>query len=129
MSHDSVPPCPPGYAVAYLRDVELESPAIAEYLARIDDTLQPHQGEFLVHGTQPEPVEGEWPGTIVIIRFPSVGQARSWYESPGYQAILPLRTEHSHSIAAMLEGVPTGYRAASLLDPALTAAPHAPQGR
>lgn len=106
---------PPGYAVAYLRDVELDSPAIAEYLTRIDATLTPHQGEFLVHGTTPEAVEGEWPGSIVLIRFPSVDQARAWYGSPGYQAILPLRTKHSHSIAAMLDGVPVDYRAASLL--------------
>ena len=111
----SAAPVPPGYAVAYLRDVELDSAAIAEYLARIDAILMPHQGEFLVHGTAPEAVEGEWPGSIVIIRFPSVDQARSWYESPGYQAILPLRTEHSQSIAALLVGVPAGYRAANLL--------------
>lgn len=108
---------PPGYAVAYLRDVELDAPAIAEYLARIDATLTPHRGEFLVHGATPEAVEGEWPGNIVIIRFPSMEQARSWYESPGYQDILPLRTEHSHSIATLLEGVPAGYRAADLLAP------------
>jgi len=111
----SAAPCPPGYAVAYLRDVELESPAIAEYLTRIDATLTPHEGQFLVHGTTPEAVEGEWPGSIVIVRFPSVDQARGWYESPDYQAILPLRTGHSHSIAAFLEGVPAGYRAASLV--------------
>jgi uncharacterized protein (DUF1330 family) len=86
--------------VAYLRDVEADSPAIAEYLAGIDATLTPYDGEFLVHGTTPVPVEGEWPGSIVIIRFPSVDHARSWYESPDYQAILPLRTGHSHSIAA-----------------------------
>ncbi len=113
---------PPGFAVAYLRDVELESPAIAEYLGRIDATLAAHHGEFLVHGATPDAVEGEWPGSIVIIRFPSVDQAHAWYRSPGYQAILPLRTEHSHSIAAMLEGVPADYTAASLLVPTTAAA-------
>ena len=34
----------------------------------------------------------------------------------GYQQILPLRTRNSVSIAALLHGVPDGYRAASYLD-------------
>ena len=34
-----------------------------------------------------------------------------WYESPGYQAILPLRTENTESIATLVDGVPAGYQA------------------
>ena len=41
--------------------------------------------------------------------------------TPGYQEILPLRTGNSDGIAALVEGVPNGYRAvdklAALLDP------------
>lgn len=47
----------------------------------------------------------------MIIEFPSPDAVREWYDSPAYQAILPLRTEHSQSIAAMVVGVPDGYRA------------------
>ncbi len=103
-----------GYAIAYLREVDL-GPAIAEYIERIDETLAPYGGHFLVHGGELTAAEGEWDGAIVIIEFPSTGAAREWYESPAYQAILPLRTEHSQSIAAMVEGVPTGYRAVDKL--------------
>ena len=120
----SAAPCPPGYALAYLRDVDLAAP-IAEYLARVDATLMPYHGEFLVHGSTPEAVEGEWPGSIVLIGFPSLDLAREWYESPGYQAILPLRTEHSHSMATLLEGVPAGYRAAGLVDSMASTSPGA----
>lgn len=102
------------YAVAYLRDVDL-GPEIAEYIERIDETLAPYGGRFLVHGGELTPAEGEWDGAIVIIEFPSADAVREWYDSPAYQEILPLRTEHSKSIAAMVLGVPEGYRAVDKL--------------
>lgn len=98
------------YAVAYLREVEF-GPEIAEYLERIDETLAPYGGHFIVHGGELTAAEGEWDGALVIIEFPSAEAVEEWYESPAYQAILPLRTEHSQSIAAMVVGVPDGYRA------------------
>ena len=42
-------------------------------------------------------------------------RARAWYDSPAYQAILPLRTENSEGSAILLEGVDPGYRAADFL--------------
>ena len=102
------------YAIAYLREVDL-GPAIVEYIERIDETLAPYGGRFLVHGGKLTPAEGEWDGDLVFIEFPSAAAAEEWYDSPGYQAILPLRTEHSQSIAAMVEGVPEGYRAVDKL--------------
>lgn len=98
------------YAIAYLREVDF-GPEIAEYLERIDETLAPYGGRFIVHGGELTAAEGEWDGALVIIEFPSAEAVEEWYESPAYQAILPLRTEHSQSIAAMVVGVPDGYRA------------------
>lgn len=105
---------PKAYALAYLREVDLGD-AIVEYMQRIDETLAPYGGRFLVHGGDLTPAEGTWDGSIVIIEFPDVAAARDWYGSPDYQAILPLRTEHSQSIACIVEGVPTGYRAVDKL--------------
>lgn len=101
----------PTYAVAYLRDVDL-GPAIIDYLERIDETLAPFGGRFLVHGGRLEEMEGDWAGgDLVVIEFPDRAAAHGWYTSPAYQAILPLRTEHSRSMTALLPGVPRGYRA------------------
>ncbi|MCX5401041.1 DUF1330 domain-containing protein [Streptomyces sp. NBC_00102] len=102
---------PRGYVIGYLRDVEL-GPDIAEYIARIESTMAPYGGRFLVHGGRIVPHEREWDGDIVVLEFPEPDAAREWYESPGYQAILPLRTEHATSMVALVEGVPDGYRAA-----------------
>jgi uncharacterized protein (DUF1330 family) len=102
------------YAIAYLREVDLGD-AIVEYIEKIDATLAPYGGHFLVNAGELTQAEGTWDGDNVIIEFPDPDAARAWYESPGYQEILPLRTEHSQSIAAMVEGVPNGYRAVDKL--------------
>ncbi len=103
-------PTTPAYALAYLREVDFGED-IVEYLQRIDETLAPFGGRFLVHGGELVPVEGSWDGDIVVIAFPDRSAAVEWYESPGYQTILGLRTRNSSSIAAIVDGVPTGYRA------------------
>ncbi len=65
------------YAVAHLWDV-VRGDAIAEYLERIDATLAPFGGRFIVHGGAVELLEGQWPGSLVVIGFPTHEAARSW---------------------------------------------------
>lgn len=101
---------PPAYAVAYLREVDFGADII-EYLQRIDATLAEYGGRFLIHGGDLTPAEGEWGGDLVVIAFPDRESARQWYDSPGYQAILHLRTRNSFSMAAIVDGVPAGYQA------------------
>lgn len=87
-------------------------PAILEYMMRVDETLRPFGGAFRIHGAQPHVVEGSWPGNLIVIEFPDMRQARGWYESEVYRAILPLRTAHSVGDAILVDGVDPGYRAA-----------------
>lgn len=98
------------YAIAHLRTPQINDDVLS-YLERIQETLDPHGGRFLVHGGEVEVREGTWPGTIVILEFPAVEDARGWYDSPAYQAILPLRTRHIETDAILVEGVPEGYDA------------------
>lgn len=99
------------YAIAHLVTPQINADVL-EYLERIQDTLDPFSGRFIVHGGDVDVREGTWPGTIVIIEFPDVGAAASWYESPAYQAILPLRTNTIDGTAIIVQGVPDDYRAA-----------------
>ena len=104
----------PAYAVAHLREVAMGSP-IVEYLQRIDATLEPFAGRFLVHGGEVEVLEGAWPGHLIIIEFPDRERARAWYESSAYQEILPLRTNNSQGDVVFADGVPEGHRATDVL--------------
>lgn len=111
----------PAYAIAYLRDGNVGAD-IVEYLEAIDATLDEFGGRFLVHGSRLTPLEGERPGDVVIIEFGSREAAEQWYASPGYQRILPLRTENSNGRAAIVDGVEPGYRAATAVAKLLAAA-------
>ena len=102
------------YAIAHLRDVDVNA-EIVDYIKRIDETLIPFGGRFLIHGVTPEVIEEPWEGDLVVIAFPDIGAARGWYASPGYQAILPLRTRNSRSAAIILDGVPESYKATDFL--------------
>ncbi len=103
-----------GYAIAHLQDVTIGAD-IVQYLQRIDATLAPFGGRFLVHGADPAELEGEVPGAPIVIEFPSTAQARDWYDSPAYREILPLRTRNSRSIAYLVDGVDPDHRATDVL--------------
>lgn len=105
-----------GYAIARLRNVQLGE-GIATYLKRIDATLEPHGGRFLIHGGAPAVKEGAWDGDLIVIAFPSVEDAERWYASEEYQAILPLRTANSDGDAVIIPGVSADHRATDLLAP------------
>jgi uncharacterized protein (DUF1330 family) len=77
----------PAYAVAHMRQVTM-GPPIVEYLERIDATLAPFGGRFIVHGGETEVLEGSWPGFVIVIEFPDNGRARAWYRSDAYQEIV-----------------------------------------
>lgn len=108
------------YAVGLLNDLQF-GPDIATYLQRIDASLEPFGGAFLVHGTRPELKEGSFAGDCVIISFPSMDNARAWYDSKAYAELIPLRTRHSNSVVFLLQGVESPYRAATLLEKLVTA--------
>jgi uncharacterized protein (DUF1330 family) len=67
-----------GYAIGHLHEVTL-GPGIVQYLERIDATLEPYGGRFLIHGAKAEVQEGDWAGDLIVIEFPDLNQARAWY--------------------------------------------------
>ncbi len=103
------------YAVAHMRHVT-PGPWIVEYLEKIDATLEPFCGRFVVHGGEFEVVENCWPGHLIVIEFPDRHHVRAWYESPAYQAILGLRTENSESDVIFVTGVGHPHKATDVLE-------------
>ncbi|WP_410660735.1 DUF1330 domain-containing protein [Amycolatopsis sp. lyj-112] len=92
------------YGIAHLRPADVLAEEVFEYMERIQATLDPFGGKFLVHGAAPQVVEGEWPGALVMIEFPSLEVAREWYDSPAYQEIVHLRADHMPGDLILIEG-------------------------
>ncbi|MDO3703212.1 DUF1330 domain-containing protein [Micromonospora sp. C28SCA-DRY-2] len=102
------------YVIAHLRDPEELHPQVLEYMERIQATMDPFSGRFVVHGGPVDVREGSWPGSVVMLRFPSTQHARNWYESAAYQAILPLRTDHLEGEVIIVEGVGPDHDSAAM---------------
>jgi uncharacterized protein (DUF1330 family) len=98
------------YALAHLRTPTINEEVLT-YIERIQYTMDPYGGRFLVHGADVEVMEGSWPGTVVILEFPDLAAARAWYASPAYREILPLRTGNIEGETIIVDGVMAGYDA------------------
>lgn len=103
------------YAMAHVHSTNF-GPELVEYLRRIDATLEPFAGRFLVHGGPVDAVEGTWDGDLILIEFPDLDAVRGWYESPDYLKIRRLRTENTTADTIFFDGLPAGYLAKSALD-------------
>ena len=66
----------------------------AQYRSQVLATLLPFGGELVFRGEQVQSFSGVNPHPdIVVIRFPSLADARGWHASAAYQALIPLRKE------------------------------------
>ena len=107
----------PAYAIANVQSITM-GPAIADYLERIDATLVPYDGRFLVHGDPADVREGDFVGDLIVVEFPDHNHAVSWYESAAYRDIVSLRTENSEGWLILIDGVPSDHRATDILSAA-----------
>lgn len=102
------------YGLAHLRPAAVLAEEVFEYMERIQATLDPYGGKFLVHGAEVEVFEGNWPGSLVLIEFPDLEQAREWYASPAYQEILHLRADHIPGDLILVDGCGPDHDSAEL---------------
>lgn len=102
------------YVIGHLSNVVM-GPGIVEYLERIDDTLAPFGGRFIIHGDRPEVREGNWEGDLIVIAFPDRASADAWFDSPAYQAIKRLRSDNSDGEIFIINGVDADHKATDVL--------------
>jgi uncharacterized protein (DUF1330 family) len=92
-----------GYVIG---QVDIKDPdAYARYRAKTPASVAEFGGRFLVRGGAVEALEGDPPlPRIVVLEFPSFEQAKAWYSSPGYQAIIGIRQGASVGRLFLVEG-------------------------
>jgi len=84
----------PAYLINHLRIPGVPKPDNLEYLEAVEATFEPYGGKWLVLDADVEVIEGQWPGSVVLMEFPDMETAKQWYRSPEYQQILHLRTDN-----------------------------------
>ena len=84
-----------GYLVANFTITNQEGYRL--YLQQVRKTLMDHGAEVLVADHASEAIEGT-PGPVtVVMKFPSKEAAKSWHESPEYQAVVHHRLDNTEN--------------------------------
>ena len=89
-------------------DTLLDKPELYEaYKLQAKPLVEQYGGEYLARGGKLTLKETElWsPTRMVLIRFPDAESANRFYDSPEYQAILPISKQSARRTIIMLEGV------------------------
>jgi uncharacterized protein (DUF1330 family) len=94
----------PAYYLVDIREIK-DAAKMEEYKARMTSVLQKFGGRYLVIGGPFEVVEGSYqPVFPVLIEFPSMDEARRWYDSVEYRDLKHLRLEATVSNAVLMTG-------------------------
>jgi len=95
----------PAYIIAEVRVSDAE--AMKPYGEKLPATLAPFEGTAIVRNGKSVPLEGTpLNGNVAVFRFPSFEKAQAFWNSPAYQAIVPIRQKAATSRIYLVEGVP-----------------------
>lgn len=77
-----------------------------QYVAKVIPTIEAGGGRVIAFQDSAELIEGEteFPRTV-ILEFPDREAFEAWYDSPAYQAILPLRLNSTPGTLALVTGL------------------------
>ena len=77
-----------------------------EFMKRVKPAIEAAGGKYLVRGGTHKVYERDWhPGRIVLFEFPSIAPFESFYNSPVYREIRPLRDACSSARLFAVEGI------------------------
>lgn len=95
---------PSAYILANVRVTNPEQ--YEEYKKLSTIAMKAHGAEVCVRGGAVEVLEGDWtPDRVVLLKFPSMEQARAFYGTPEYKAAIQARQGAAVMRMVAIEGV------------------------
>jgi uncharacterized protein (DUF1330 family) len=92
------------YVVVDVRATDADK--AARYREVSGPSVEMHGGRFIVRGGATDVLEGDWdPERLVIMEFPSLDAARTWYESAEYGEARAIRDGAGDWLMVAVEGV------------------------
>jgi uncharacterized protein (DUF1330 family) len=94
-------------AYVFFDVVSIHAEQMTGYRDKALASIKAFDGKLVAATNNIECREGDWrPARIVMIEFPSMENARAWYESPEYQQVLPIRLSANKDNMVIFEGLP-----------------------
>ena len=66
--------------------------------------MEDYGGEFIMMSDEPDVIEGEWSGRLVVMKIPDAEKARAWYDSPEYHDVRKIRWASSTTTMILVPG-------------------------
>ncbi len=90
-----------------IANVDVKNPAQYEEYKRLSTiAMKAHGAEVCVRGGKVDVLEGDWsPDRLVMLKFPSIDQARKFYDSTEYGAARQAREGIAVMRMVLVEGV------------------------
>ncbi len=95
----------PAYVIVIREEAIKDAESFTEYQRRTRENRGDVQLIPRVIYGKTQVLEGEAPDGVVVLEFPSMEEARAWYDSPGYQNALPYRLKSARHRAFIVEGL------------------------
>ncbi|MGI9531936.1 DUF1330 domain-containing protein [Lutimonas sp.] len=88
-------------------EIEIHNPELyTSYTALTPETIENHQGKFIVRGGETKVLEGDHsPQRTVILEFPSMEAADSWWHSEAYTKARKIRQQAATTKMTIVQGV------------------------
>ena len=87
----------PGYIIATLNSIN-DPDAFAAYQKSASASFIKYGAKFLVNSRNVEALDGDWqPSGVVVVEFESYEQAKKFYNSTEYQAVIKQRFDSADS--------------------------------
>jgi uncharacterized protein (DUF1330 family) len=95
----------PAYLIAHVQVTDADG--WKQYIAAVPGTMAPYHVKTLSRAPAVAMDSSTPPGgSTVILAFNSMDDLKAWWNSPAYQAIIPLREKSAKSVVYALPGLP-----------------------
>ena len=93
-----------GYVIGQIKEFK-NTDGFGAYQGAAGPTAAQYGGKLVLNSTKIESGDGGWdPAGMVVIEFESVEQAKKWYNSPEYQAVIGQRFNSTDSALIIVDG-------------------------
>lgn len=83
-----------------------DAEALSSYLKLAQPTLSAFEGKFHVQAGDVHVFEGTWnPKVVIVVEFPSLENAHSWYHSKEYKAALAIKPTAMDRNMIVVQGI------------------------
>ena len=92
------------YMIVDVKEV-MDKDQYGEYIKKVPATIARFGGKYLARGGDVSVVSGGWkPARLIIVEFESMENFHSWYQSPEYRSVAPLRERSTRTNVIVVEG-------------------------